>query len=499
MNFLDRLVDSFTKHSDKQALCIDSKFYTYKELMDCVLHIRYIINNKINEENKLIGLIANDDLETYATIFALWFEGKAYIPINPDAPVKRNNEILKKIDCVTVFDSSKNSDYINNYKIINIKSHEPSETLGKIKAFNYYQNNIAYILFTSGSTGTPKGIPIRFYNLNALLTALYNDKEYKINSSDKCLQMYDLTFDASLTAFMPAILAGACVYTVPPKSIKYFQIFKLLKQYDLTVLKMVPSIIYYLRPYFNEIDAKSVRYCVFGGGKLYDNILREWTKCIPNSTIYNHYGPTECTVCSTYYTFNPNEYKTHAGVLSVGKPLDGFDFLIVDEENNEQPKGNHGELCLAGNQVTTGYWKNNELNAKAFFNAKDNLGQIKRFYKTGDICYIDNNGDLMYVERKDFQVKIRGFRVELGEIEHQIKAFIKDRNISVIDVNNNNGNNELALVMEGKNIDTNVIIEFLQDKLPNYMIPSQFHFVDKLPHNTNGKLDRKQLRLLISK
>ncbi len=499
MNFIYNLKKSLKENSSKNALCIDEKFYTYKDLSNAINKTRLYIQKNIKPEEKLFGLVANDDLETYASIFALWFENKAHIPINPIAPIDRNLKIFKSTNINTVLDSSKNSDFSDSYNVFCTTKIDSNIEDYKLKEASFLANEIAYILFTSGSTGNPKGIPISFKNLNALLSALNSDDEYKLNSSDKCLQMYDLTFDASLTAFMPAFLAGACSYTISSNSIKYFQVFKLLLKHELTVIKMVPTIINYLRPYFSEIMAINVRYCVFGGGKLNEDIVKEWIKCIPNSKLYNHYGPTECTVCSTYYNYKINDYnKSYNGVLSIGKPIKGIEFVIINDLKEKVEQGVQGELCLSGDQLTTGYWNNDKLNKQSFFNTTNNEGLTKRFYRTGDICYLNEDGNLMYVERKDFQVKIRGFRVELGEIEYHIRNVI-DNNISVIDIDSENGNNEIALVIEGKKIDTNSIFEHLRNRIPNYMVPTKTFFVSKLPHNNNGKLDRKQLRKIIKK
>ncbi|MFD1613960.1 AMP-binding protein [Gelatiniphilus marinus] len=494
MNFIDNLKKSFKTNHSKNALCIDEVFYTYQDLTDAIFKIRLYIQNNIAPNENLIGLVANNDLETYASIFAIWFENKAYIPVNPFAPLERNIKIFDLAEVKTVFDASNSSAFKKNFNVLNTSKIDTKSNPKNLKEIPFTKNDIAYILYTSGSTGTPKGIPISFKNLNALLTALDQDKEYKLNNSDKCLMMYDLTFDASLTAFLPAFLAGACSYTVPSNSIKYFQIFKLLLKHKLTVIKMVPAIINYLRPYFPEIYAPSVKYCIFGGGKLNEDIVKEWIKCIPNSKLYNHYGPTECTVCSTYYNYKFNSKNpTYNGVLSIGKPLKGIEFMIVDDANKKVDAGTHGELCLSGDQLTEGYWKNEALNKSTFFNLKN--GE-KRFYKTGDICFLNQEGLLMYVGRKDFQVKIRGFRVELGEIEYHVRS-VTNNNICVIDIDNNDGNKEIALVIEGKKTNTDSLFEHLQNKLPNYMVPTKTFFITELPHNTNGKLDRAQLKKLI--
>ncbi len=499
MNLIYSLHNSFNKNSDRNAFCINDSFFTYQDLLNCIIKIRKAIVVNIDSKEKHIGLVTNNDLETYATIFALWMEGKAYIPINATAPKSRNVEILNLINVKFVFDSSIKTDF-STFKIINTSEVEP-DTAAIFEAIKYDEANVAYVLFTSGSSGTPKGIPISFKNLNALVTELDTDEEYKLNSSDRCLQMYDLTFDASLTALLPALLVGACAYTVPSDGIKYLSVFKLLEKYKLTVLKMVPSIIYYLRPYFSEINAPSVRYSIFGGEKLYEDVVSEWVKCIPNSTILNHYGPTEFTVCSNYYRYTFDEKnKSFNGVLSIGKPFKNVDCLILDNAGNVVGNNIEGELCLSGNQLTSGYWKNDELNASSFFRHKTDSGEIKRFYKTGDLCFRDEDGDYMFVGRKDFQVKIDGYRVELGEIEYHARKHksTNSKNSLVIDVKNSSNNDELVLVIESSKFDTKDLMDYMSVKLADYMVPKKVFFIDNFPHNKNGKIDRKQLRNLIN-
>lgn len=499
MNLIYSLYTAFSENKQRHAFCINDTFYTYKDVLNSIVKIRKAIVDRIDLEEKHIGLVTNNDLETYTTILALWMEGKAYIPINPSAPLNRNEDILNLIDVKFVFDSSSKTEF-SSFNILNVNQFEET-TNTEFQPIKFEELSIAYVLFTSGSTGTPKGIPISFKNLNALVTALDIDTEYKLKPSDKCLQMYDLTFDASLTALLPALLVGACAYTVPSNAIKYLSVYKLLEKYKLTVLKMVPSIIYYLRPYFSEINAPSVRYSIFGGEKLYEDVVKEWSKCLPNSTILNHYGPTEFTVCSHYYKFNINDAKSYNGVTSIGKPFKNVECVILDNDDKIVGNNVEGELCLSGNQLTSGYWKNDVLNTSSFFMHKTDSGDVKRFYRTGDLCYRDDQGYFMYVGRKDFQVKIGGYRVELGEVEYHSRNHqdIIYKNSLVIDIKNSSNNDELVLVIESTKFDTKDLLDYLNTKLADYMVPKKVFFIDSLPHNKNGKLDRKQLRKLINK
>jgi len=307
--------------------------------------------------------------------------------------------------------------------------------------------------------------------------------------------MFELTFDFSVVAYLFPILSGACIYTVPNNVIKYFYIFKLIKEQELTVLTMVPSIINYLRPYFSEINAPSVRYCSFGGGALHTDIAKEWSECLPNCEIFNYYGPTEFTVYSGFYPYNKNKHiKSYNGVIAIGRPQKCTKYLLVDKENKEVPIGEKGELCLSGDQITPGYWKNPEKNKLSFFYREENNFKI-RYYKTGDLCIQDKEGVFLYVARADFQVKIRGYRVELAEIEFHAKAKLKNKiTLIALDLDNALGNKELMLVFESLPFDTKEITDYMKTVMPNYMVPGHIKFIDALPHNINGKIDRNKLR-----
>ncbi|NER16883.1 AMP-binding protein [Spongiivirga citrea] len=498
MKFLNSLYNSFITNAARNAFCIQDTMYSYEELNNAIESIRNIIQQKIGFEHQYVGLVLRDDLTTYASIFALWFEGKAYVPINPAAPISRNLETLNKIGARAIFDTQTNGADFEGIELV-CTNDEYSNTVVSGSFSTTFENidsiNHAYVLFTSGSTGKPKGIPISFGNVDALINGLGTDDNFSIQDNDRCLQMYDLTFDASLTAILPAMLAGACLYTVDPGSIKYFQILKLLNRYELTVLKMVPSIIHYLRPYFDQILAKQVRYCIFGGGKLFDDILSEWRKCIPNSIIVNHYGPTESTVCSHRYYISKNQPKTYNGIVSIGKPWPKLDCIIVDESNNMLENGKEGELCISGPQLTGGYWMNDMLNTSVFFDCKHESGELKRYYKTGDLCYRDNEGDFLFVGRKDFQVKVRGYRVELAEIEFHIKQITNLVDVIAIDVENSLGNTEIGVGFVGQPFEMGDLLSKMRTKVPSYMVPTRHAFFNDFPMNSNGKIDRKQLRL----
>jgi D-alanine--poly(phosphoribitol) ligase subunit 1 len=485
---LDPLLNSFAVFSIKNAFCIAEKFYTYEQLSQQISKIRKAIQNSTFKSSN-IGIIANDDIETYATIFAIWFEGLAYVPLHPNQPISRNMEIIAQAEIDLIITSSSTS--ISNVEIIQSSLLEYDETI--IQPNHTSENLLAYILFTSGSTGKPKGVTISRKNIGAFVEAFW-DLGYSIDENDRILQPFDLTFDLSVMSYLIPLLKGACVYTIPLDQIKYSYIAQLLDDHSLTVALMVPSTIRYLRPYFDEIDLPALRYNLFCGEALPLELVNEWSKCIPNAFIDNVYGPTEDTIFCTHYRYSRDgNNKSYNGILSIGKSMTSGEMIVINEGNQEVAVDERGELCLSGNQLTPGYWKNPEKNIESFFTDKE--GKI--FYKTGDICYKDSDGDFMYSGRLDHQVKVQGYRIELGEIEHHAVEFLKGQNAVALPCQNISDNTEIILVVEGEQYEKNELLNFLKSKMPSYMVPSKIFSVETFPLNSNGKIDRKILKKMI--
>jgi D-alanine--poly(phosphoribitol) ligase subunit 1 len=486
------LQQSLTKHSKRNAFSINGVFYTYSQLATVISKIRKAIQSGTHETEKIVGLIANDDLETYASIFALWLEGKAYVPISPDAPRDRNLSIIQQALLITIIDSSVEIQF-PEYNFIESKKLPECEINLQPKVTS--DQELVYILFTSGTTGQPKGVPIDRANLTGFMKA-FEKMNFQINEQDKCLQMFEMTFDLSVVSYLFPLLHGACIYTIPKGKIKFNYIFELMDEEKLTFALMVPSILSYLRPYFDEMNFPDMKYSLFCGEALTLEITKEWANCIPNAQLFNFYGPTEDTIYCTYYVFKrEGENKTHNGVLSIGRAMEGTLTLAIDENNKILPAGTPGQLCLGGIQLTPGYWNNEEKNKEAFFYT-DYKGEHIRLYKTGDLCRFDEEGDIMYLGRTDQQVKIQGFRIELSEIEFHVKSFLGKTNAVAVPLLDAIGNTEIGLVIESKPIGTDPLMDHIKLKLPAYMIPKKIQFADEFPLNVNGKTDRNKLKQL---
>jgi len=492
-NILNLLGENFIKYSEYPAFYIQGASYTYNQLKKRISAIQNLLLSEVPPDEKYIGILSHDHIDTYASIFAIWFSGKAFVPLNPLNPPKRNLDIIRQmgLKCILNAGGTRGMD-IESLQII-----RQTAELNDIDALPLIREasseTDAYVLFTSGSTGHPKGVRINRGNIDAFYKA-YLDFGPEYYYSDRFLQIYDISFDGSVPCYLVALCAGASVFTVPQDEIKYLYAFKLMKEQELTVVKMTPSTLFYLQPYFKSIQLPGLRVCLFGGEALPASVVEEWMKCVPNALIQNVYGPTEATIDCLMYNYNAGKFqkKSDGGIISLGNGFGDFEYAIIDAEGAQVSQGRKGELCLHSTQVMSGYWNNEELTERAFISLEATAG-TKRFYRTGDIVSRDTDGFFMYHGRIDSQVQIQGYRVELEEIEKHARDISGELNVAAVQVTNINGNTKIVLFIGGNELPQDLIINEMQLKLPNYMIPSRIIFRNELPRLSNGKTDRRKL------
>ena len=477
MNFLKEILnpvrETIRNHADRKAFYINGTYYTYLQLAERISAIRTVIRSADKQE-QIWGLALHDDLNTYASIFALWMEGKAYVPLHPSWPEDRIESIKQQVGCSNVLDACE----------------APFTEMDLDNWAEASEDDLAYILFTSGSTGVPKGVQLTHRNIAAFMDSFWQTG-IDITPDDRCMQVFDLTFDVSVQSYLVALTRGACVYTVPYGQVKYLYAASLIQEQHITFGAMAPSMLTYLRPYFKEFDASSMKACILTAEACPVDLMEAWYGCAKNTEIYDFYGPTEATIYCTYYKLTRGGKNLSLnGIISIGQPLANVQAIIIREDGSLVEGQEKGELCVAGDQVTPGYWKNDEKNASSFF-----IREGVRYYHTGDLCYWHESGNIMYSGRIDQQAKIQGFRVELGEIEHHARQFYQnERRVMAIAFQNAQNLTEIAMFIEAKEEDAKPLVEYLRSKMPHYMIPTRILFEPTFPLNKSEKVDCNALK-----
>jgi len=465
------------------ALHIDGGFITYAGLWTLVKRVYAQI--PAEPVYSRIGIYCRNDAYTYAAMIAVNLYGAAYIPLNVGFPAERNKQIVKESGMELLISSTGNP-FLHKLSadvpLLIVGENSPADVSTIETVSVNTKNTVWYILFTSGSTGLPKGVPVTADNTRSFFN--YYLSNYDFNPSDRFLQVYELSFDVSVFSFFMPLLVGACCYVLPDEGVRVVKIIDCLKEHRITVLSMVPTVLNYLERFLPEIHLPHLRYSFFSGDALYHRLAVQWSASVPNAAIHNFYGPTETTIVCTRYIFDERRSTEESvnGIVPLGKPFEGMDYIIID---NEKKPAEKGELCFAGTQVIPGYLKG--LYEENFFEHNG-----KRYYRTGDIASLNMYGNLVFHGRTDEQVKISGYRVELKEIEAAIE---KESGIAckALVIKDSKQNNRLVIFMETQQVDREKLMDALSQRLPHYMLPQEIHAVPAFPLSINGKIDKEKL------
>lgn len=492
ISFTEQILKSLTASPEACVCSVNDEIFTYDQFHKMVCGIQAQVQRTGSSQ---IGLLAQNRPETYATIIAAWLTGKAYVPMQAGYPATRIASILEDAEIQTIFYADEDEDTLAMMSAFPQIKFVRTTGLSGQSCFNTAPSasKTAYILFTSGTTGKPKGVPISFGNLQAFLDG-FDALGYQISQEDRFLQMFELTFDLSVVCFTRPLMCGASFHTLPSGMIKTLALYHVLDEQKITFSLMVPSAISLLTPYLEDISLPDLRYSQFCGEALNLPLLQKWFPCVPNARIDNVYGPTEATIYCTALTAEKRKLQQQhsSGVMGIGKPMLNVVTALFSENGEPLTAPNAiGELCLSGLQLTAGYVNNDEQNQRSFFNHGD-----MRYYRTGDLVFMSEDGNIYYVGRADDQVKIQGYRVELAEIELAAARVLPKHRSVAVGYQQGDSGWQLALFVENLAADPDTIRQELSAQLPDYMIPHKVMHIREIPLNSNGKTDRKQLRTL---
>lgn len=453
---------------DKVAVIACDRTLTYRELNEEANRIAHGLMERGVRAGDIVAFALPRNSHLIPTMFGILKAGAAYLPIDPDYPQERKDNLLHE---------SNAKYFVVEDNLTPLLNCEPEEQF-------VLESNLYCALHTSGSTGTPKLSTLThrgIRNFSAANAHWYKALRY-VHAFTIC------TFDAFiLETVIPLLHEVPVILASEAQIYNQSEMEALLAKYPQTLMFATPT---KLKQYIDgtiqkDIWENVIRFIV--GGEVFSQELLALIQTTDKvAEVVNIYGPTETTICATTMRVEPNN-------IAIGKPIANAQIYIVDRGMRPTPIGVTGELCIAGDGVGAGYLNRPELTAEKFIDNPFGKGKL---YKTGDLAYWCEDGNIVYVGRNDFQVKIRGLRIELGEIESVMAQFPGISIAVAADKRNESGRQYLVGYYTAETtIDEAALRQHLSAKLPKYMVPNYFVHLEKLPMTPSGKIDRKNLPL----
>ncbi|MCP5052176.1 MAG: amino acid adenylation domain-containing protein, partial [bacterium] len=494
---------------NRTALTYEREPMTYEELDDESNALAAYLRSIGVETGEPVALMIEDSARGVVALLGILKAGAAYVPVNVAYPVERKKYILK--DCnikrlliniedpgeydpsITVI--SMDDDEIYHFPVQATESAAVSGSQGS--------HSLAYIMYTSGSTGTPKGVMVEH---RSVLRLVKNNGYFEFNEGDSILLTGALEFDASTFEIWGSLLNGLTLHMVSKATIIHHEKLKqAISLGEVTTMWMTSAL-------FNQVlDAdiklfEGLKHLLVGGDVLSPLHINRLRKRFPGLTVINGYGPTENTTFSTTFTIN----RDYEQGIPIGKPIGNSTAYILDSHYQPVPIGVSGQLYVGGDGLSRGYLNKPQLTAEKFIDKSFTGGTGGQFFKsaplsaggrlyaTGDLARWLEDGNIEFLGRIDHQVKIRGYRIEPGEVENCLMASGSIREAVVTDRVTRDGEKYLcAYVVPGNggvsHFDGQQLRSLLSVRLPDYMVPSYFVPLEKIPLTVNGKVNRGAL------
>ncbi len=475
------------------ALSFKVNKISYQELNENANQLAHFLSIQNIERQSLIVISMDRSIEMIVAILATIKIGCAYVPVDPKTPVNRIKFILNDTKSPILLTQLHLSSFFKtnyNLNIIEVDGDWNSQgAFSKVNPQNKIKSkDLVYCIYTSGSTGNPKGVLVEHRNLINLISS---HQKYFIQPVKNFLFTYSFAFDGSVILIFKSLLAGATISIAEEGLEKdIHKIAEKISTDSISHLLTFPSLYSILLENVNTQLLTSLESVSVAGETCPGSLVKLHHKVIPDTNLFNEYGPTEATVGTTIY----KTAKTHHdNKTPIGLCINNTFILLLDENLAEVKQGTIGEIYIGGKGVARGYLNRPELTAQKFIKNPLSSG---RLFKTGDLARMLPDGNLDFIGRKDFQVKLRGYRIELGEIESILLKHKAIRESVVIIHGEKSEDQKLIAYLVPSNsqkISSTEIRLYTEGELPAYMIPSTFIFLDKMPLSLNGKVDRKAL------
>lgn len=484
---IDLFEEQATRTPNNTALVFEGQSLTYQALKEQTDKLAAYLRTNYNiRANDLIGLMLNRSANMIIALLGILKSGGAYVAIEPETPKGRKEFILKETGIKALITQSEHvfdlDYYTGNVFAIDLQLEEIDIEDGS-PGIHIQPGNLAYVVYTSGSTGQPKGVMIQHQSLVDYffgITARSN-----ISSCKSFGLVSTIAADLGNTVIYSSLLTGGALHVFSANDIMNGErIFET----NLDCIKIVPS-------HWKALQDGRKLYApdkclIFGGEQLIEDVLELIKINKASCEVYNHYGPSETTIGKLIHHI---DLKTVGGEIPLGKPFCNSRVYILDEQNNLQPIGIAGEICIGGDGVAGGYLHQPDLTTLKFIANPFKPGE--RMYKTGDIGRWLEDGTIAFLGRKDDQVKIRGYRVEPQEIAHTLHSHPEVDTAVVLGSTSDAAEIELVAYVVCKEVLTKEELQmYVSNILPQYMLPGRYIFLPELPLTPNGKIDRKKVQ-----
>ncbi|MDQ0045975.1 amino acid adenylation domain-containing protein/non-ribosomal peptide synthase protein (TIGR01720 family) [Paenibacillus polymyxa] len=477
------------------AVIGEYKQLTYRELNRRANQLAWTLKAKGVQKDQPVGIMVERSVDMVIGILAILKAGGAYVPINPEFPQERISYILE--------DSGAN--------LLLVQEHLQDRIVfaGKpllLEDESIYSDNdrnlphvptdaLAYVIYTSGTTGKPKGVMVEHKSVVNILHQL--EKKYPMAVTDSYLLKTNYTFDVSVCELFGWFFGqGKLVILENGLEKDPASLVTTIHEQQITHINFVPSMLQAFLAYMDELDEsgyeriQALKYLFVAGEALLSKAVKRFKATSLTAKLENIYGPTESTIYASYYSTDGEMEETSS--IPIGKPLGNIKMYIIDRADRLQPVGVAGELCIAGEGLARGYVNRPDLTAEKFVHNPFDDGT--KMYRTGDLARWLPDGNIEYLGRIDHQVKIRGYRIELGEVEEALLRTEYITETVVIAREDKAGQKQLCAYFVGNvSITVGQLRRELSKELPEYMIPSYYVQLDKMPLSSNGKIDRKAL------
>ncbi|MHC0621451.1 amino acid adenylation domain-containing protein [Paenibacillus sp. M.A.Huq-82] len=471
------------KTPDQVAVVWENERLTYRQLNAKANRLARVLREKGVATDCMVGVMMERSADWIVTMLAILKAGGAYLPIDIEYPADRIRYMLEDSAApLIVTQSQKDRPAGFTGEVAALEEMDlviqDDANLG-ITSTSY---DLAYVIYTSGTTGKPKGIMLVHAGI-ANLQAFF-ENQFAVTENDRIGQFASSSFDASVWETFMALLTGATLYVLSKEIIGNYTRFEdYVTEQRISILTLPPTYMTHLNP-----DRMSpLKKLITAGSATSFDLIRRWEGKVQ---YYNAYGPTETTICATVWC--ADSAKLNAGAVPIGYPIPNTQTYIMSADNQLQPIGVPGELCIGGVGLARGYVNKPDLTDEKFTDSPFAPGE--HIYHTGDLARWLPDGNIEYLGRIDHQVKIRGYRIELSEIESVIQGHDRIQEVTVIAREDRHGHHYLCAYFTGiSEAPISNLREHVSGALPDYMVPTYFIQLEQMPLTPNGKIDRKAL------